>query len=108
MLDNLPLFLLVGTLSSVAYFVLEVDRVRWLQGLISEHLPVHEAAHANKRLELYLRTLATGFFFILLLVPFHVDQPVMHYFVAGGALSFTVAAHCVYLTVIGDFGRFAV
>lgn len=103
MLYNLEIYLLVGIPVSIVYFRLEWDRVRWLQALLQEKLPVEEAARPERWLEAYLHTITLTFVFVLLLAPFHLEVPRAHYCCAGAAFFFGFVSICLYLAAPVDF-----
>jgi hypothetical protein len=107
MLHNLDIFLLVGSFVGVTLFCLERERVWWLQEHLSENLPSSEATRARWWLEAYFWLLSLMFVFILLLVPFHIELPLAHYFVAANALGLGFLSMCTYLFLPLDFKALA-
>jgi len=108
MLDRLCLFFVVGAPVALIFLALERDRVRWIQALVSKHLPAEQARSAVRCLELYLWSLGSMFAFIMLLVPFHLDKPWAHYATAACALTLGFSSICLYLVAPIDVDRLTV
>mmetsp|Transcript_87514 Transcript_87514/g.220193 ORF Transcript_87514/g.220193 Transcript_87514/m.220193 type:complete len:326 (+) Transcript_87514:89-1066(+) len=97
MLDNLSLYMIVGTPVSVVYFTLERDRIRWLQALLRQTLPDVQTRHANWWLDRYLVVFATLLVCILLLGPLHLELPCAHYCCAFCAIFLGFLSISIYL-----------
>mmetsp|Transcript_20246 Transcript_20246/g.51352 ORF Transcript_20246/g.51352 Transcript_20246/m.51352 type:complete len:352 (+) Transcript_20246:92-1147(+) len=103
MLENLNLYLVVGTPVAVVLVVLERDRIRWLQHMLTGALPDAEKARRAKRcLDLYFWTLSTMMMFILLIGPFHLGWPRAHYCCAFSAITCGCISICLYLAATVD------
>jgi hypothetical protein len=97
MLQNLNVFILIGTPVALVYFILEFRRIRWLQTLVRQLMPSENGKRSSSWLEAYLWTVSASFVFVLLLSIFHIDLPRGHYIVAGCAFSCCLASICMYL-----------
>jgi len=101
MLQNLHVYLLVGTPVAATIFVLERDRVRWLQALADARLPGEQARRASWWLKLYLRMVSMLLVMILSIAPFHLGMPRAHYICTACALFFGSTSIFTYLTALG-------
>jgi len=100
MLRHLHVYLVVGTPVALVLFVLERDRIRWLQALAEARLPPQEAARASWWLRLYLQVVSVMLVLILAIAPFHLGLPRMHYLIAGSALCLGLVSVCAYLNAL--------
>lgn len=100
MLQNLHVYLIVGTPVAIVLFVLERDRVRWLQALAEARLPVEEAGRASWWLRVYLQAVSLMLILTLAIAPFHLGLPRAHYLAAGSALCLGMVSVCAYLTAL--------
>eukprot|EP00411_Alexandrium_monilatum_P017809 CAMPEP_0175254512 /NCGR_PEP_ID=MMETSP0093-20121207/37229_1 /TAXON_ID=311494 /ORGANISM="Alexandrium monilatum, Strain CCMP3105" /LENGTH=323 /DNA_ID=CAMNT_0016548835 /DNA_START=38 /DNA_END=1009 /DNA_ORIENTATION=- len=103
MLQNLHVYMIVGTPVAVTLFVLERDRVRWLQDLAEARLPPDEAGCASWWLRSYLNAVSLLLALILAIGPFHLGLPRAHYLITAMALSLGVVSICFYLTALHAF-----
>lgn len=101
-LENLRVYLIIGSPVAIVILTCERNRVRWLQSLCAESLPSQQAQQAKKWLECYLRLTGVMFMLILLIAPFHLDMPRAHYTVAAGAISSGFGSICMYLAATRD------
>lgn len=107
MLENLKVYVAVGTPVAVVIFALERDRIRWLQGLLLESLPQGQAGRAKRWLELYLWALGLTLLFILSIGPFHLELPRAHYLCTACALTCGSASMGLYLGAPVDLSAVA-
>eukprot|EP00933_Yihiella_yeosuensis_P027336 TRINITY_DN21209_c0_g1_i1.p1 TRINITY_DN21209_c0_g1~~TRINITY_DN21209_c0_g1_i1.p1 ORF type:complete len:357 (-),score=65.68 TRINITY_DN21209_c0_g1_i1:167-1237(-) len=101
-LQNLDLYMMVGTPVAIALFTLEKDRVRWLQSLFREALPEETAAEVVQQLQIYFYCISVTLVLILLIGPLHLDRPIPHYLCAGAAMSAGCTSITLYLTIPTD------
>jgi len=107
MLQKLDIYMLVGTPVAIVYFILERNRIRWLQAVVMQSLPIGQAKRAASWLEAYLWTLSAGLVCILMLSCFHIELPRAHYMCAAGAFGFCMLSICVYMSAPVDFSLIA-
>jgi len=107
MLSNLNIYMLVGTPVSIAYFILERDRIRWLQTLVMQYSPRDEVKFAVWCLEAYLWTVSTTFVAVVLLSVCHIELPMAHYICAAIAFSFGFTSVCLALLTPIDYSALA-
>mmetsp|Transcript_99799 Transcript_99799/g.316792 ORF Transcript_99799/g.316792 Transcript_99799/m.316792 type:complete len:308 (-) Transcript_99799:16-939(-) len=107
MSQNLTVYLLVGAPVAVIFFILEWDRVRWLQSLVLECLPPEQGRRAARWLEAYLCSITLTLAFVLSLARFHLELPKAHYLCAGCAFLCGSLSACIYLAVPVDFSSMA-
>lgn len=107
MLNQIGLYMVVGTPVAIALYILEKGRVRWLQSIIQTCMPASIAAGAVQRLELYLWAVFVTFCFILAIGPFHLERPRAHYLCATCAITSGCLHMAIYLTLPLDFAMLA-
>eukprot|EP00931_Biecheleriopsis_adriatica_P079495 TRINITY_DN52911_c0_g1_i1.p1 TRINITY_DN52911_c0_g1~~TRINITY_DN52911_c0_g1_i1.p1 ORF type:complete len:299 (+),score=34.14 TRINITY_DN52911_c0_g1_i1:99-899(+) len=103
MLENLDMYTCVGTPVAIVFFVLEYDRISWLQALVVQWLPDNEAKRAVFWLRTYLFTEFSAFVCILLLSYFHLERPRAHYLCAVSAIALGCATISINLFLPVDF-----
>lgn len=107
MLSKLDIYMLIGTPVGLVFFVLERNRIRWLQKIVKQSLPGSRPERAEQWLEAYLWTLSAGLICVLLLAPLHLELPRAHYLCALFALGFLCTSVCIYLLAPIDFSTLA-
>eukprot|EP00928_Gymnodinium_smaydae_P043967 TRINITY_DN29367_c0_g2_i1.p1 TRINITY_DN29367_c0_g2~~TRINITY_DN29367_c0_g2_i1.p1 ORF type:complete len:338 (+),score=69.53 TRINITY_DN29367_c0_g2_i1:126-1139(+) len=107
---NLEVFMGIGSVVAAIYTKLEWDRVQRLRELVVSRRKLGVApeddwkpAVALRCLDLFLASIVSAFACVLLLVPFHLERPIMHYLVAGFCWTATFTAICLYAVVPLDF-----
>lgn len=100
MLRYLDVYLIVGTPVAVMLYVLERDRIQWLEALAQARLPAREAGRASWWLHFYRRVVSVMLLLILAIAPFHLGLPRLHYSVTACALSAGMLSIYAYLTAL--------
>lgn len=110
--QNLKVFGVVGTCVAVCFIAVERKRVHRLQILLSAHIQKISAASAQEGnsdsafttdacyalwfLPVYFRLISGAFLGVLLLVPFHLERPRLHYGCTGCVVACMFIGVCVY------------
>lgn len=108
---NLKVFAVVGGCVAICFLAVEQDRVARLRSLLQARLrsispaasqdessiaAVEGACSALKFLQAYSLLMSSAFLGVLLLVPFHLERPLMHYACTGLAAGSMFLGVCTY------------
>jgi len=109
--NNLVWFSVVGTMAAVVYIWVERRRIESLEADLKVQLalmaPKEDTAKVRWSLQClmaYKLSILSGFVFVLLLVPCHIDRPELHYPLAGALFALMAVAMTSYLWMPLDFG----
>lgn len=102
MFMNLGVYCVVGTPVAITLIFLERSRIGWLKSLLHESLPSEQAVRAGRWLDTYLTSFSITLTFIMLIGPFHLGWPFMHYLCAVCAIGTGCASILLYLNTPVD------
>mmetsp|Transcript_103854 Transcript_103854/g.179365 ORF Transcript_103854/g.179365 Transcript_103854/m.179365 type:complete len:355 (-) Transcript_103854:89-1153(-) len=108
---NLEIFCVLGTCVAVCFVLVEYKRIRYLQSLLQALLVKIEVANADddvanisiegvtftlRALPVYLGMMCSAFINVLLLTPFHLKRPLLHYGCVAVTAGSMFAGVCIY------------
>eukprot|EP00405_Crypthecodinium_cohnii_P018154 CAMPEP_0206459424 /NCGR_PEP_ID=MMETSP0324_2-20121206/24164_1 /ASSEMBLY_ACC=CAM_ASM_000836 /TAXON_ID=2866 /ORGANISM="Crypthecodinium cohnii, Strain Seligo" /LENGTH=323 /DNA_ID=CAMNT_0053930965 /DNA_START=140 /DNA_END=1111 /DNA_ORIENTATION=+ len=102
MLENLEVYMIVGTPVALSLFFLELQRTRWLDEVIGRALPGAGSSWMRMLLNAYMASFGITLSFILAIGPFHLELPRAHYICAFLAIGFGCFSLILYLLATKD------
>lgn len=107
--QNIFIFGVVGIFAAASYITVEASRVRGLRTLLESYLSTVDAAdrqdqhHAASKvlriLPVYVNLMTVAFVGVLLLAPFHLGRPMLHYATTGLACGSMFLGVCMYISM---------